>query len=50
MKGTHIVILKLWCSGCCQLHFQPGAALAQDFQIGIGRSSCSALLPELGMS
>ena len=35
------------CLGRCQLGLQPGTALSQKLQIGIGSCSCSALVSQL---
>ena len=43
---TWDVVVELWsCVGRSQLSFQPGAALAQEFQVGIRSRCCSPLVP-----
>ena len=47
---TWDVVVELWsCLGRSQLSFQPGAALAQEFQVGIRSRCCSPLVPQLGI-
>ena len=37
------------CLGCCQLRLQPGTALSQKVQVGIGSCCCSPLVSQLRM-
>lgn len=48
--NTWDVVVELWsCFGRSQLSFQPGAALAQEFQVGIRSCCCSPLVSQLGI-